>query len=104
MIRRPPRSTLFPYTTLSRSDICPFKLLSDSANLTAPEEASMPLGSASTSRDQEIAPAEDPPAPNNTPPTRQRRTKPARKNKRSQPNGTIRKAVESTTSTETASD
>src|SRR5258708_17980798 len=65
MIRRPPRSTLFPYTTLSRSDICPFKLLSDSANLTAPEEASMPLVSASTSRDQEIAPAEDPPAPNN---------------------------------------
>src|SRR2546426_5986109 len=23
MIRRPPRSTLFPYTTLFRSDICP---------------------------------------------------------------------------------
>src|SRR5215813_9651438 len=26
MIRRPPRSTLFPYTTLFRSDPCPFYL------------------------------------------------------------------------------
>src|SRR5436305_5134507 len=28
MIRRPPRSTLFPYTTLFRSDACPFCLRS----------------------------------------------------------------------------
>src|SRR3712207_8490928 len=26
MIRRPPRSTLFPYTTLFRSDVCPVKI------------------------------------------------------------------------------
>src|SRR3712207_9329191 len=29
MIRRPPRSTLFPYTTLFRSQKCPFTYFSD---------------------------------------------------------------------------
>src|SRR5256885_6723434 len=37
MIRRPPRSTLFPYTTLFRSDVCLVTSLHDGMNLVAKE-------------------------------------------------------------------
>src|SRR3712207_7271363 len=38
MIRRPPRSTLFPYTTLFRSELRPLTLLADDATTLAVRE------------------------------------------------------------------
>ena len=39
MIRRPPRSTLFPYTTLFRSDFKPDKILECAVNLLKDDNA-----------------------------------------------------------------
>src|SRR3712207_9029761 len=43
MIRRPPRSTLFPYTTLFRSLVAPLSLTGLSADPTAPTRVSVTL-------------------------------------------------------------
>src|SRR2546430_10109936 len=51
MIRRPPRSTLFPYTTLFRSKFTPHALLNDPAAAHNPEASPAPTPAASDSSD-----------------------------------------------------
>src|SRR3712207_7569228 len=60
MIRRPPRSTLFPYTTLFRSTVCPLPLPSTMIvlpwllpELILPIVTSPPLASAFATRSEE---------------------------------------------------
>src|SRR2546422_7338711 len=43
MIRRPPRSTLFPYTTLFRSNLPPHRTLADQSKCGAIEHAKSPV-------------------------------------------------------------
>src|SRR5260221_8630222 len=46
MIRRPPRSTLFPYTTLFRSVVLAFKPWRQCASATSASRFSVPIGDA----------------------------------------------------------
>src|SRR2546426_3981877 len=53
MIRRPPRSTLFPYTTLFRSTVCPAPATSASRAVGFSSSIRLALSADSTSRSEE---------------------------------------------------
>src|SRR2546430_6237959 len=55
MIRRPPRSTLFPYTTLFRSSVCPSRGRASASRATATQVRLQPASS--KGKDQKSSPS-----------------------------------------------